>query len=153
MFFCYSSHTRKEPKKETEKSFPSLKHLIERARVREISEEIFIDTGESGKNGKIPKQQFVRFLFFSQTPHFHVVPLHPLHRYFCNLCPKKSVHIPETTQLFCCCERSGLFTFDAFCYNKNNNIKVCFCMRVFRYYFLCDFYCLVYKLVLRCCVY
>lgn len=52
-FCCQPPHKTLEPKKETEKKlFPSLKHLIERVRVREISEEIFIDTEKSGKEWK-----------------------------------------------------------------------------------------------------
>jgi hypothetical protein len=120
--------------------------------VREISEEIFIDTEKAERMEKFRNNNLFDF-YFSPKRHtsmsFHYIHCIVISAIYA---PKKSVYIPETTQLFWHCERSGLFTFDAFCYKNNNNIKVCFCMRVFRYYFLCDFYCLVYELVLRSCV-
>lgn len=124
-------------KQEEKKFFPSLKYLIERGWEWKISEEIFIDTPEKASEKEWKKKKHSKtticsiFTFVSlKTPcryhYIHCIVISAIYA------PRKKIHRefrihPETTQLFCCCERSGLYSlFDAFCYKNNNNIKVCF---------------------------
>lgn len=72
--------------------------------------------------------------------------LHRLHRYFCNLCPRqKKVNIPESTphNYFMLALGHGHFIQFWCCYKNNNNKSLLFAWDC-RYYFLWDFYCLLY---------
>jgi hypothetical protein len=140
---------------------------------REISEEIFMDKqaerAEGSRKKSFPtrkQQNFPSSRIHSASPEPQNVPLHPLASLFLQFMPptnhpeKKSErerHESEANEpshnysVLALGQGQLLYNFDGFASAiKIIIIKVCFLHETVRYYFLCDFYCLLYDPRLLC---